>query len=77
MLPKDSLKIACIEAVKYLKELGDQAYINEDEIQKILSASFIALRRGESDKENLYRGIIQIIDNAASRIQSDSNEESR
>ena len=68
MLPKDSLEIAKSEAVRYLKELGDEAYFTEDEILRILAAAFTALRRSESDKETLNKGILDLIDSAAARM---------
>ena len=74
MLPKDSLEIAKGEAIKYLEDLGDQAYFTENEIYRILAAAFIALRRGENDKETLNKGILELIDSAASRIKSDPNK---
>jgi hypothetical protein len=74
MLPKDSLEIAKSEATKYLNGLGDEALFSEDEIFRILAAAFTALRRGESDKETLNKGIIELIDSAAARMQSDNKK---
>ena len=71
MLPKDSLEIAKNEAIMYLNALGDEALFSEDEVFKILAAAFTALRRGESDKETLNKGILELIDAAATRMRSD------
>ena len=71
MLPKDSLEIAKSEASRYLNALGDEALFSEEEIHRILAAAFTALRRGESDKEILNKGILDMIDSAAARMRSE------
>jgi hypothetical protein len=64
----DSVSIAISEATRYLDEMGASALFTQDELEKIIKASFVSLRASEADKDVLQKGILAIINRAAVRV---------
>jgi len=64
----DSVSIAISEATRYLDEMGASALFTQDELEKIIKASFVSLRASEADKDVLQKGILAIINRAAGRV---------
>ena len=71
----DSVSIAISEATRYLDELGESALYTRDELEKLIRASFVSLRASETDRDVLQKGILTIIDRAASRVVEGSSDD--
>lgn len=68
-MANDSVSIAINEARRQLESLGRQALYTPDEIEKIIRASFVALRATEEERDVLEKGILSLIERAAQRAK--------